>query len=657
MEALELVLFLLAAVVASSVLDRVLPPLSLPLVQIALGALIAIFVATPFSTGIDPELLLILFIAPLHFNESRHADSGALWKSRWGIASLALGLVLVTVVALGFTLHCLVPAIPLAAGLALGAAMGSTDAVAATGLSKGFRFGRHHETLITGEALFNDVTGTVVFQCATAVLAAGTFSLAHAGEEFVLDFFGGMVGGAIMGFLAWGILELIRRQGIDSPTLHATLELLIPFVIYLVAKQCHIGAIIAVVISGMVMSLMPQRHNAAVARLRLQSKSVWETLEFILNGVIFVILGMQLPRLLEPVADGGWGDPLTLVGIILVLLLVLEAVRFLWILGMDVFRAKRLGTPVKECFASKQLKSALAMTFAGAKGGITLSLMLTLPTTLVNGDTFVVRPELISIASGVILCTLLLANFAVPLLVPHKHSAKRSKERVDLEMKLIERVIGSIQADAHLTGAVRADAAIARTQAAWENAAAEPPDASDEEPGDATAVGVATLSAEEKSAGDEAGRASLERGAVEAPSTGTVVDGLVVDEPATIIVMKQYADQLKELAPHGSKDAAVRARKIIAVCDDLYDRVDVIAEEVTQWDESNDTDDGEPDGSPLTEHFRQLRALHGAVEDVQGQALSRELEYIKELREAGELSPDHAKELRNDVYIQQMTLD
>lgn len=640
MEALELVLFLLAAVVASSVLDRVLPPLSLPLVQIALGALIAIFVAMPFSTGIDPELLLILFIAPLHFNESRHADSGALWKSRWGIASLALGLVLVTVVALGFTLHCLVPAIPLAAGLALGAAMGSTDAVAATGLSKGFRFGRHHETLITGEALFNDVTGTVVFQCATAVLAAGTFSLAHAGEEFVLDFFGGMVGGAIMGFLAWGILELIRRQGIDSPTLHVTLELLIPFVIYLVAKQCHIGAIIAVVISGMVMSLMPQRHNAAVARLRLQSKSVWETLEFILNGVIFVILGIQLPRLLEPVADGGWGDPLTLVGIIVVLVLVLEAVRFLWILGMDGFRAKRLGMPVKECFASKQLKSALAMTFAGAKGGVTLSLMLTLPTTLVNGDAFVVRPELISIASGVILCTLLLANFAVPLLVPHKHSAKRSKERVDLEMKLIERVIGSIQADAHLTGAVRADAAIARTQAAWENAAEKQDDSDDEE--------SVHAAAESPDASDE------ELGNT---ARAVVVDGLVVDEPATIIVMKQYADQLKELAPHGSKEAAERARKIIAVCDDLYDRVDAIAEEMSQWDEGDGVEDEESDGSPLTEHFRQLRALHGAVEDVQGQALNRELEYIKELREAGELSPDHAKELRNDVYIQQMTLD
>ena len=115
METFELILFLLTAVIASSILDKFLPPLSLPLVQIALGAALALAVPTPLEWGIDPELLLILFIAPLHFNESRHADSGALWKSRWGIFSLAVGLVFVTVVAVGFALHALLPAIPLAA--------------------------------------------------------------------------------------------------------------------------------------------------------------------------------------------------------------------------------------------------------------------------------------------------------------------------------------------------------------------------------------------------------------------------------------------------------------------------------------------------------------------------------------------------------------
>ena len=188
---------------------------------------------TPLEWGIDPELLLILFIAPLHFNESRHVDSGALWKNRWGIASLSVGLVFAIVAACGATLHALLPAVPLAAACALGGAMGSTDAVAVTALTHDRRFGRRHEALLKGEALFNDVTGTVVFQCCLTILATGSFSLLHAGEEFALDLFGGFFGGLVMGLLAWGLLQVLRRTGLDNPTLHVMLELLLPFVIYL----------------------------------------------------------------------------------------------------------------------------------------------------------------------------------------------------------------------------------------------------------------------------------------------------------------------------------------------------------------------------------------------------------------------------------------
>ena len=213
MEALELILFLLVAVLASSLLDRFLHGVSLPLVQILLGAIIAVFVTTPVSSGIDAELLLILFIAPLHFNESRHVDSGEMWRNRWGIASLVTGLVLAIIVSVGFTLHALVPAIPLAAALAVGAAMGSTDATAVTSLTKDVRFGKRHEALLAGEALFNDVTGTVGFQCAIAVVVAGAFSLTHAGEEFALELFGGIFVGAALGFAFWGLLNLLGKRG------------------------------------------------------------------------------------------------------------------------------------------------------------------------------------------------------------------------------------------------------------------------------------------------------------------------------------------------------------------------------------------------------------------------------------------------------------
>ncbi|WP_304426460.1 sodium:proton antiporter [uncultured Adlercreutzia sp.] len=614
METFELILFLLAAVIASSILEKFLPRVSLPLVQVALGVVIALAVATPLEFGIDAELLLILFIAPLHFNESRHVDSGALWKNRWGIASLSVGLVFAIAFGCGLALHGLVPAIPLAAAVALGAAMGSTDAVAVTTLTHDRRFGRRHEALLKGEALFNDVTGTVVFQCCMTMIAAGTFSIVHAGEEFALDLFGGLVGGFVMGVLAWGLLELIRRAGLDNPTLHVMLELLLPFVIYLAAKSLHIGAVIAVVASGLALSLLPQRHSAEAARTKLQAKSVWETIEFVLNGIIFVILGMQLPRLLRPAADGALSDPVGLLAIVIALTFVLEAVRFCWILAMDLHAARREGRPVSSCLDRAHLKGTLAMAFAGAKGGITLSLMLTMGAAVPD------RAELISVASGMIVLTLLLANFAVPALVPSKHSARRTRERVDAEIDLVCQVIASIEADAHFTGAVR-DSAV------------------------------------ETVPGAEGERADVE-------AADAVGARQVIDEPATAIVMKRYADLLQDLAPAASAPAACRARAEAARVDALFDQLDQVARDAVLWDGEDDEDAcgdasaaaGEGPRS-ISAHFRAMRATHDAIENVQEQALVRELQIIKALVADGTLTAAHAKELRNTVYIQQLVLD
>lgn len=595
MEALQLILFLLAAIVASGIVGRFIPALSLPLVQIAMGALIAAFVAVPGESALDAELLLILFIAPLHFNESRHADSGALWGSRWGIASLAVGLVLATVAAVGFALHAMLPAIPLAAAIALGAAMGSTDAVAVTELSKDFRFGKRHETLLAGEAFFNDVTGTVVFRTAIGFAATGALSLSHAGEEFALDLFGGLFGGAVLGFLAWALLEFIRRKGIDSPNLHVTLELLLPFVIYLICKQIHIGAVIAVVMAGMVMSLLPHRHTLQMAKQRMQSKGVWDTLGFILNGVIFVLLGMQLPRVLQPATDGGLGDPAGVFAMIIVLTLVLEAVRFAWICGMDAVHCLRKRKSLRTLLTRNNLRSALATAFAGPKGGITLSLMLTVPATLPASGDFPVHDALVSITSGVILCTLLLANFAVPALVPHKAESRRTKKQADAEARIVMRVIDSIAQDAPATGSVT-------------------------------------------------GRNSHEMAASNE-----------VDEPATAIVMKRYADQLQDLVAQTSKDVAAQAKDVIAKCNEAYDRIEEVDKALRDAGlYSNDADEDDP--SSLTAHFRALKDTYEAVEDIQSQALTRELEYVKEAAAAGAIDARHAKELRNDVYIQQLTL-
>lgn len=607
MELLELILFLLAAIVVSSLLDQIVRGVSLPLVQIALGAAIASAFPLSLSEGIDFELLFVLFIAPLHFNESRHVDSGELWRNRFGIASLTTGLVLLTMAAVGFSLHALVPAIPLAACLAVGAAMGSSDATAVTSLAKEFRFGKRHEALLNGEALLNDVVGTVGFQCAIGVAATGAFSLAHAGEEFALDLFGGMLAGAVLGVALWALFNAMRRFGIDNPTVHVVLELLAPFLIYLICEEAHLGGVIAVVFAGMMMSLLPQSRTALTARQRMQSASVWKTIEFILSGVIFVVLGMQLSRVLALSLDGA-GDLAGYIAVVLAITLVLESARFLWILGMDMVDASRRGLGVRSRFGRQELKSTLAMTFAGPKGGVTLALVLTIPLSIASGEAFPYRSELLSIASGVILCTLLLANFALRLLAPRKAREKRSRPYIDAEIMLLERVIGSIQADSHLTGAVKGD-------------------------------GVSNAGSPDRSEGD--------RSALREDRTTLLPQD--VDEPATAIVMKRYADRIREVARYATSDVARRGLALADRCDELYHASDAIADALRDIEE----DEGN-DAEGLSAHVMALSMVREAVVDIQDQALARELEYIKSMRRAGELSPAHARELRNDVYVQQM---
>lgn len=199
MASFEIILLLLGCMLASSVFGQVLPRVSLPLAQIALGAVVGTLVTQdPTEVLGDPELFLVLFIAPLLFEESRHANKEALLRNWAPVASLAVGLVVVTTLVVGFTLHAVMPSIPLAAALALGAALGPTDAAAVAAMGADVTLTERQKSLLSGEALFNDASGVVCFEFAIAVAVGGSFSLAEAGATFFVDFFGGVIVGLVL---------------------------------------------------------------------------------------------------------------------------------------------------------------------------------------------------------------------------------------------------------------------------------------------------------------------------------------------------------------------------------------------------------------------------------------------------------------------------
>lgn len=444
METLEFVLIVLSCVVLSSVLDK-FSRVSLPVLQVAIGLVITLIAPSVLEVRIDAELFLVLFIAPLLFNETREADPKALWNSRADILSLAIGLVVASVLTLGYALNWLVPSIPLAAAFAFAAALGPTDAATVTALRSSVCLTERQRTLLSGESLINDASGVVAFQFSVAAAVTGAFSVTAVLGSFALLFVGGIVVGFFVGLLLLLLIGMLRRLGFEDVTAHVLYEVLTPFLVYLFAESLHVSGILAVVAAGLVIARpAPRLSSPTAARQRLVSDSFWRVISFLINGTVFVFLGMQLPLAVTPGLNGGLGL-IEIVGIVLTMALLSHACRFLWLYLMELLRAKR-GRHL--CGQGKDLvKDVLVTTVAGAKGAVTLSIALTLPYAVDSGAAFPQRELIITITAGVILTTLLLADSLLPRLAPTPDSEGNLQERVrEGSIAVLSATLGELRA-------------------------------------------------------------------------------------------------------------------------------------------------------------------------------------------------------------------
>ncbi|HIS39595.1 MAG TPA: Na+/H+ antiporter [Candidatus Aphodovivens avistercoris] len=440
MEALEVALVLLAMVLVSSVIAQTVPKVSAPLVQIALGVLVALVAPHSIDITLDPELFMVLFVAPLLYDEAKNADKAALWKYRGPVLGLAIGLVIITVFALGYAVHAALPLVPLTAAFALGAALSPTDPIAVASISETASIPKRSGAILKAESLLNDASGIVSFQFAVAAAMTGAFSLANATGNFAISFLGGLALGAALGYLGNLLVRLVRRTGLENTTFHVLFEVLVPFIIYLVAETIHVSGIIAVVAGGLVNVISPRESNPSVSRMNIVSTSVWRVVSFGLNGVVFVLLGTQLPQAMEHTWEDTSISNEYLLVVVLALTAVLLAVRFIWVLGMTRFRARSLSRKgVPGCPTLREdLRESLIMTLSGAKGTISLAVMFNLP------SLFPQRNLLIFLACGVILVTLLIATFVVPVVAPSKEPRndgdrqKEAQSAIDILRGVIE---------------------------------------------------------------------------------------------------------------------------------------------------------------------------------------------------------------------------
>ena len=464
MASFEIILLLLGCMLASSVFGQVLPRVSLPLAQIALGVVVGCLVtADPTEVLADPELFLVLFIAPLLFQESRHANKEALLRNWAPVGSLAVGLVVVTTLAVGVALHLAAPSVPLAAALALGAALGPTDAAAVAAMGADVTLTERQKSLLSGEALFNDASGVVCFEFAIAAAVTGSFSLAEASATFLVDFFGGVLVGLVLAVAVMFLLGRVRALGLETPTELVLFEVCMPFATFLIAEELHVSGVLAVVAAGLLMRFRPNRLTPESSRHAVASENVWNLLTFVINGCVFILLGMKLPSTLAPYwrATSGMGTLRACALVVMVTALVV-GIRFAWVLALEWLHRRRkvrrlasLGGqvaatvasgPASVLFGRDLARSALVTTLSGPKGAVTLSIMLTAPYLKASGTAFPQRGLLVFLASGVIVLTLLLANFVVPLLAPAAQSGDDGDRLAQAKAKILRGVISDMRA-------------------------------------------------------------------------------------------------------------------------------------------------------------------------------------------------------------------
>lgn len=423
------VLILLLTVALSGAVTRSLPfRLPLPLMQIAFGAVLA-WPKFNLHVTFDPEIFMLLFIPPLLFSDGWRIPKRELYLQRRAILMLAFGLVFMTVLTVGYFAHWLIPELPLPVAFALAAVLSPTDAVALSGIAGKGRIPPQLMHILEGEALMNDASGLVALKFAVAAALTGVFSLRDASVTFVIVAAGGLATGAAVAWL-FGVLStrFLNAEQEGDPAPGIVMTLLVPFAAYLFAEHLDLSGVLAAVSAGMTMNYTNFSRTSTVAA-RVRAESTWAMIEFVFNGMVFIMLGLQLPHIFgRALVDAHHTSNMLvgkMLGYVLLMMAALYAIRFLWVWLLRWFASRRAARQgLSGTMAG--LRTIAVMTVGGVRGAVTLAGVLSIPVALGDGTPLAGRDTAIFIASGVILGSLLVAVIGLPLLLRGVRSTRNT---------------------------------------------------------------------------------------------------------------------------------------------------------------------------------------------------------------------------------------
>ncbi len=375
-------------------------------VLLVLSGLALSFVPHLPDVRLNPNLVFYFLLPPILYPAALFTSWRDFRRHLRPILLLAIGLVLITTVTVAYVAHGLMPTLPWAAAFALGAIVSPPDAIAATAVVRRLPIPPRIETILEGESLVNDATALVALQFAIVALTTGTFSLGHAAVRFVFVAIGGVAFGLLVGL----IMRWVHRH-LDDPPVQITLSLLTPFMAYLPAERLHVSGVLATVTTGIYLGW----HSPLIvrARYRLQAFAFWEIVVFLVNGFVFIVIGLQLPGILRAlegqslarlIADGAIVSAAVIVA------------RFAWVFPVT-YLSRWLFPTLRARDPSPPWREVALTCWAGMRGVVSLAAAFALPFSLANGDAFPGRNYILFITFCVILATLVLQGLTLPVAI------------------------------------------------------------------------------------------------------------------------------------------------------------------------------------------------------------------------------------------------
>ncbi|MCH4008782.1 cation:proton antiporter [Companilactobacillus sp.] len=436
METFFLIFILIIAVIVTNALYTKFKLFPVAFLQIAAGLILSILpVFRHFE--LEPEIFMLVIISMLMFNDGQNTNLSRLTRHMGTTFSLAVELVIITILIVGFLTHWLIPSISLALAFALGAIIVPTDAVAVSSITTKVLVPKDVMNTLENESLFNDASGIVALNLAIAAVVTGQFSLWHGIGNFLYVFFGGIIVGLVLGIIIINIRIRFIKAHVDTPSVMVPYTLMTPFVVYLAAEAVGVSGILAVVVTGLLHGVQQNRLRLTSSRLQIAMTTTWSVVASALNGIVFVLLGLSLPIVIKDLSHNDTGSVITLVGVGILLYLVMTLLRFLWV-QFDFAR-------IRSWNKHDKLMNSIVMALSGVHGTITLSLAFSLPLTL-HGHAFTFRNDLIFISAVVILTSLLIPTIILPLMLPNKVSKYSEDELVSVKSKMVDDAINTLLA-------------------------------------------------------------------------------------------------------------------------------------------------------------------------------------------------------------------